>query len=112
MVFTYLLLTSLIFDRNKFGFSQFQTYRVVGIVEPPIDNGSHGCGTLEDIVRVLSQDGEREEPAVRPAPDGSPLGVNVGQVVLQVLSHLNRARHFRASKIFVDREEPIATLKP
>ncbi len=86
-------------------------YSIVSIVEPPIDDRSDWSGTLEDPVGVVSQHRQRQEPSVRPAPDGRPLGVDVSQVVLKMLRHLDRARDFRPAEVLVDGEEPVGALE-
>ena len=59
----------------------------------------------------MCQRRQRQEPPVGPTPDGRPLRVDVSQIVLEVLRHLDRARHFRPAEVLVDGEEPVGALE-
>ena len=60
---------------------------------------------------VPAEGGEREEPAVAPAPDGGAVGVDVGEVALQPLGGGDRGGHLHSAETLVHAEPPLVALK-
>ena len=75
------------------------------------DNRCNTGAALEYAPIVLRQCGQRQEAAVRPAPQARPILINVGQVGLEVVRDVDGVGDLVGAEVTVDGVQPLIPLQ-